>query len=318
MDLRQLNLKNKLIESNIVAISIIFASMWMTLISPIIIGLCISKLFSTDNKFTFLEGGFAVIAVVAHLILALILYRGGSRHINSIEIDNISDENEHLKKDVIPKAKELYLAATTQQSVIYLITLELESIISEINRKPKDYPLVKKWEDSQEGLEAMLGHLAHHRTPLFGFTGDSMYNMALYLYDKDDKDLCIIWRMHDDRMTTSNRRWKPGYGHVGLAFVQQEAKICHDIFESTELANSSTSDTSDKEKYRSFLSIPVKDYFGNDDGKKPLGVLVFTSSSAGQFNWERDKFFTLTIAKLLSIYIERNVTEWSGAEHEQS
>lgn len=318
MDLRQLNLKNKLIESNIVAIAIIFASMWMTLISPVIIGLCISKLFSTDNKFTFLEGGFAIIAIIIHVVLALILYRGGSRHINAIEIDNISDENSHLKNEVIPKAKELYLAATTQQSVIYLITLELESRISEINRKPCDYPLAKRWEDSEEGLAAMLSHIAHHRAQLFGFTGSSMYNMALYLYDKVDDDLAIIWRMHDDRMTTSNRRWKPGYGHVGLAFVQQEAKICHDILESTELANSSTSDNSDKEKYRSFLSIPVKDYFGSDDGKKPLGVLVFTSSSAGQFDWERDKFFTLTIAKLLSIYIERNVTEWSGVQNEQS
>lgn len=312
MDLRQLNLKNKKIESNITSISLIFSSTWMTLISPVIIGLCISKLFSPDNNFTKTEIGFTAIAIAIHITLGLILYAATSRHSNSIEIDDLIAENKHLKKDVIPKAQMLYQTTTTQQSVIYLMTLELESRIADINAKPDDYPKSNRWEDWENGLKAILGHLTHHRSALFGYDGNSLYNMALYGYIKGDDELAIIWRKHDDRMSTSGRRWKPGFGHVGLAFVQQEAKICHDIFESTELANSSTNDETDKAKYRSFLSIPIRDSLESEDGKKPLGVLVLTSSSAGQFDWERDKFFTLTIAKLLSIYIERNVTAWVG------
>lgn len=318
MDLRQLNLKNKIAESNIAAISIIFANTWMTLISPIIIGLCISKLFSANNDFTLTESFFAAIAIAIHIILALILYKAGARHINAIEIDQVADENQHLKQDVIPKAKKLFTTTTTQQSVIYLMTLELEYRIAEINAQPTDHPMDIRLENWKSGLNVILGHLAQYRSPLFGYDGDSLYNMALYLYNRKTDDLGIIWRMHDDRMITSNRRWKPGFGHVGLAFVQQEAKICHDIFESTELANSSTSEPEDQAKYRSFLSIPITDYFGSDAGKKPLGVLVFTSSSPGQFDWERDKFFTLTIAKLLSIYVERYVTDWAGGQNEQS
>jgi hypothetical protein len=313
MDLKQLNLKNKTTEANITSVSILFANTWMTLISPVLIGLFISKLFSANNNFTGSETAFAVIAIAIHIVLALILYKSGSRQSNSVEIDNMIHELDTLKQDVIPKAQEIFACSTAQQIVIYLMTLESESRIREINLKDKDYPVAQRWEDWEKGLEAVLSHLLKHRVQLFGYTGESLYNMALYMYDKKDDDLFIIWRRHDDRMSTSNRRWKPGLGHVGLAFVQQEAKICHDIFMSTELANSSTNDESDKAKYRSFLSIPITDSFGNNNGGKPLGVLVFTSSSVGQFDWERDRFFTLTIAKLLSIYIERNVADWTGA-----
>jgi hypothetical protein len=312
MDLKQLNTKNKIAEASIASYSIIFANTWMTLISPILIGLFISKLFSTDNKFSGGETAFAVIAIVIHIVLALILYKSGSRQSNSVEIDNLIEDHQALKEEVIPKAQALYASSMTQQIVIYLMTLELEARIADMNCKDQNYSMTQRWEDWEKGLEAVLWNLVQYRVPLFGYKGDSLYNMALYMYDKKDDDLFIVWRRHDDRLSTSNRRWKPGLGHVGLAFVQQEAKICHDIFQSTELANPSNSDA-DKAKYRSFLSLPITDSFGNTDGKKPLGVLVFTSSSVGQFDWERDKFFTLTIAKLLSIYIERNVADWTGA-----
>ncbi|WP_249584364.1 GAF domain-containing protein [Pseudomonas viridiflava] len=313
MDLQRLNLKNKLAEANITSSAIIFSNTWMTLISPVLIGLFISKLYSADNKYTLAEYGFTLVAITTHIVLAFILYQSGTRHSNSIEIDNLIVENKLLKEDVLPKAEAVFNSAKAQQIVVYLMTLELEARIAEINEKESDCPLRERWEDWENGLDAILRHVVRHRTPLFGFAGDSLYNIALYFYEKNDNELFIAWRMHDDRLVTSNRRWKPGIGHVGLAFVQNEAKICHDIFQSTELADSSTTEASDQHKYRSFLSIPVTDSFGDDAGKQPLGVLVFTSSSASQFDWERDKIFTLTVAKLISIYAERNVTAWTGA-----
>ncbi|MCH5508864.1 GAF domain-containing protein [Pseudomonas syringae] len=318
MELEKLNLKNKTLESNIVSISVIFANTWMTLISPVMIGLFISKLYSAESHFTNTESGFTAIAIIIHVALALILYQSGSRHSNSVEIDKLIQENKHLKNEVIPKAAEVYNSAAAQQIVVYLMTLELESLVAAINEKDNSCPIDERWDDWKKGLGSIMLHLAKHRVPLFGYTGDSLYNIALYLHNKESDELFIMWRMHDDRLSTSDRRWKPGMGHVGLAFIQQEAKICHDIFQSTELANSSTNDPSDQHKYRSFLSIPITDSFGSDSGKRPLGVLVFTSSSAGQFDWERDKIFTLTVVKLLSIYIERNVIAWAGVENEQA
>lgn len=316
MDLRQLNLKNKIAEVSIANSSIIFANTWMTLISPILIGLFISKLFSTNNQFTGSESTFVVIAIVIHIVLAVILFKSGARQSNSVEIDNLIDELQALKQEVIPKAQSIFASSTTQQIVIYLMTLEVDARIADMNSKSPDYPIPQRWKDWEAGLDAVLWHLVQYRTPLFDYQGDSLYNMALYMYDKQDDDLFIVWRKHDDRLQTSSRRWKPGIGHVGLAFVQEEAKICHDILESTELGNSN-SNPSDKAKYRSFLSLPITDSFGNTDGRKPLGVLVFTSSSVGQFDWERDRIFTFTIVKLLSIYIERNVTNWTGARNDQ-
>lgn len=319
MDIRTHNLDNKIIEGRLTSIAIYSANTWMTLLAPLIIGLLASKLF-TDIKLNGTEIALYGIAAIVHLMFAWIMFAAANRRSISIAVDSIVAVNEKYEKEIIPKAEQLYTASATQQSVIYLMTLELEARIEELNSIPENDLLKNRWKNWEKGLQAMLWHIAKHRTPLFGYDGDSLYNIALYLYDKKSDDLFIAWRKHDDRMTTSNRRWKPGFGHVGLTFVQQEAKICRDILESSELANSATSEPTDKQRYRSFLSIPINDSCNTHDGKKPLGVLVFTSSHVAQFDWERDKFFALTAAKLLSIYIERNVAAMEvspgGEKHE--
>jgi hypothetical protein len=306
MEVKHHNLQNKIIEGRLTSFSIYCANTWMTLLAPLIIGLLASKLF-TETSLSKTEITLYTIAGLIHLKFAWTMFTAANRRSISIAVDEIIEKNEEYENEIIPKAERLYEASATQQSVIYLMTLELESRIEELNSQPNNDLLKSRWRNWEKGLQAMLWNIAKHRTQLFGYNGDSMYNMALYLYDSTSDDLFIAWRKHDDRLTTSNRRWKPGIGHVGLAFVQQEAKICHDILQSSELANSKTEEPADRFKYRSFLSIPINDSCNAHNGKKPLGVLVFTSSHVGQFDWERDKFFALTAAKLLSIYIERNV-----------
>ncbi|WP_095047624.1 GAF domain-containing protein [Pseudomonas sp. Irchel s3h9] len=305
MDIRTNNIYNKAIEVRIASFSLYCANTWMTLAAPLIIGLLASKIFGTtpiDNTEWVLYG----VAALIHLKFAWSMFEAANKKSLSIAVDEILEKNEKYKNEIIPKAEQLFEKSAAQQSVIYLMTLELEARIEELNTVPENGLLRNRWKNWEKGLQAMLWHIAKHRTQLFGYKADSLYNMALYLYDAKSDELFIAWRKHDDRLATSNRRWKPGVGHVGLAFAQREAKICHDILTSSELATSASNEPIDKTKYRSFMSIPVSDTC-NTNGKKPLGVLVFTSSHTNQFDWELDKFFALTTAKLLSIYIERNI-----------
>jgi len=306
MDVKYHNRKNKIIEGRLTAFTIYFANAWTTLFAPLIIGLLASKLF-TESPLSKTEITLYSIAGLIHLMFAWTMFTSANRRSLSIAVDEIVSKNEDYKDIIIPKAELLYEASATQQSVIYLMTLELNSRIETLNSQQDNELLKNRAQSWEAGLQSMLFHLVKHRTQLFGFSGASLYNMALYLYDANSDDLFIAWRKHDDRLSTSSRRWKPGFGHVGLTFVQQEAKICHDIFESSELANSASNEPNDRLKYRSFLSIPITNLCSSQNGKKPLGVLVFTSSHVGQFSWGRDKFFALTAARLLSIYIERNV-----------
>ncbi|MBC2381291.1 GAF domain-containing protein [Pseudomonas sp. WS 5106] len=311
MDLIDVNLENRKIESTIISFTIYSANAWMTLIAPLIIGLLASKLYAKGD-FTTGEIALYIIFGLIHLAFAAAMFYAATKKSVSIAVDEIVEENKNLKRVRIPKATRMYDTSIAQQSVIYLMTLELESLIDEMNSRPANRPMNKRLKDWTEGTERILSHLVKRRTQLFGYSNDSLYNFALYMYDASSEDLYINWRSHDDRLTPSGRRWKPGHGHVGLAFIQDQAKICADITKSSELADNN-SRHNDNHNYRSFISIPIKDSCKATGGKKPLGVLVFTSSAPNQFSWQRDKFFTLTIAKLLSIHIERNIIECTGA-----
>lgn len=305
MELKQANQANRNIEDSIVSASIFCANTWMTLIAPLTIGLFVSKLFANQN-FTPTEITLYSISIIIHIIFAIIIFYAGNRRSTTLAVEDAIAETKKYKSEIIPKAKAVYEVSKTQQSVTYLMTLELESLIDEVRSRPADYPLAQGVKDWESGLNRILWHLVDHRTQLFGYKGDSLYNFALYIYDKPSDDLFIKWRSHDNRLSTSNRRWKPGFGHVGLAYIQSEAKICQDIAISSELSDSATIEA-DKKNYRSFISVPVKDSYNVLGGSKPLGVLVFTSNHVGQFSWERDKVFTLTVAKILSMYIERHM-----------
>ncbi|WP_122605800.1 GAF domain-containing protein [Pseudomonas viridiflava] len=306
MDLFALNQKNKKIESSVFSIGIFSANTWMTLAAPLIIGIFASKLFAKDD-FSGAEATFFAITLLIHIVFAIIIFVAGNRRSTTLSVDEAINENTKYKTEVIPRAKNIFEVSKTQQSVTYLMTVELESIIDEVKCRPEDYSFSEGLKEWDAGLNRILWHLVEHRTQLFGYKPDAFYNFALYLYDKSSDELFIKWRDHDNRLVVSNRRWKPGFGHVGLAFIQAEAKICQDITISSELSDGAI-DGSDKKKYRSFISVPIKDSYKVIDGQKPLGVLVFTSNHVGQFSWERDKIFTLTVAKILSMYIERHIT----------
>ncbi len=297
------NQNNRRIETDVFHAGVIAANTWITLVAPILIGFFITKLF-TDQAFSESENVIFVISIVLHLFFTYLIYKASTRRSLSIEVDSLVEELEHYKDNVIPRAAQVYETSRMQQTVTYLMTLDLENMIDEINENADSSQpeKLRRWE---EGLSRILSRLVKYRHELFSYSGDDLYNICFYLYDMPNDNLIIKWRSCDDRLQTSNRSWKPGYGHVGLTFILNEIKICHDIYESTELSNSA-SNPKDKSKYRSFLSVPIKDSSKEITGGKPLGVLVFTSNACGQFSLDRDKVFTLTVAKILSIYVEKS------------
>lgn len=85
--------------------------------------------------------------------------------------------------------------------------------ISKLNDEPK--PL-------EDAIEAVLYPWIIYRSEVFLYSSDSMYNFAVYLADNDDyrvATLNLVFRDCDDRMSTSNRSWTAGDGHVGFAFL---------------------------------------------------------------------------------------------------
>lgn len=301
--LKSENKNNRQIETHVFHAGVIAANTWVTLAAPILIGFFITLLFS-ENTFTTSEKITFTVSVILHIFFTYIIYKASTRRSLSLEVDGLLEKLEHYEQNTIPKAAQIYETSRVQQTVTYLMTLDLENMIDEINEQTSTSSQPEKLRRWEDGLNRILGRLVKYRHELFSYRGSDLYNICLYIYDIPNDNLIIKWRSCDDRLQASNRSWKPGSGHVGLTFILNEIKICHDIYESTELSSSASSPV-DKAKYRSFLSVPIKDSSKLITSGKPLGVLVFTSSACGQFSLDRDKLFALTVAKILSIYVEK-------------
>ncbi|MNN31355.1 hypothetical protein D3C81_1450420 [compost metagenome] len=236
-----------------------------------------------------------------------ILFTSATRHSLSLDIEEVIDSHTKLKDEDLPEAINIAFLRKLQLMTAYLATLELEQCIDEMNQQS---PLHSRNVATlmHKHFDRILKPLVDNRESLFGYQNGSLYNMAIYLHIQKDNLLKIAWRNCDSRIQRSERTWEPGFGHVGLTYIHNEMKICPDIQASSELGNSST--PSDSKQYRSFLSVPINDCSSQieEDSaprKKPHGVLVLTSAHSGQFSLERDQVLLLTIAKLLSIYIDK-------------
>ncbi len=299
--------QNRAIESKIIKSSVIAASTWTTLIAPIIIGAAITRAIPTNN-ITIIEGICYVTFTLIHRLCTIIICRSSSMHSLSREAEEIIEENNRLTKTLLPEAVQYSKTQQLQTITCYLATLELEQAIEELN-KSKNLTIKAFIETAEGHFARILKPLTDSREQLFGYREGSLYNIALYIYSPETKLLHIRWRDCDKRLGQTNRSWQPGFGHVGLSFLHNEIKICPDISKSTELTNSYTE--TDTKQYRSFLSVPISECQRTTDNEtdgssqKPFGVIVLTSATPEQFSLQRDKILMLTIAKLLSIYIDK-------------
>lgn len=305
-DIRDKAIKNRKTENKIIKSSVIAASTWTTLIAPIIIGAALTRAIPTNN-ITLVEGIFYSTFSIIHILATIIIFRSSSMHSLSKDAEEIIDENIRLNDILLPEAIQYSQLQQLQTITCYLATLELEQAIEELN-KSKNLSLAAFVETAEGHFARILKPLSDNRENLFMYKEGSLYNIALYIYDPETNLLNIRWRDCDKRLRQTNRSWQPGFGHVGLSFLHNEIKMCPDISKSTELTSSYTE--SDTRQYRSFLSVPISECQRPDHGtdgasQKPFGVIVLTSVAPEQFSLQRDKVLMLTIAKLLSIYIDK-------------
>lgn len=144
---------------------------------------------------------------------------------------------------------------------------------------------------AEEFFEKFLSTMRENPGQMFGFSADDIWNFVVYLHDPIQDELRPVWRCTDarhpsrqgvgDAEVPKGRSWKPGIGHVGLAFRRNEALITEDAAQASVrqlfVAPGDLHRPYDETHYRSFASIP----FGGD---QPVGVLVGTSSRMGAFD----------------------------------
>jgi hypothetical protein len=138
-------------------------------------------------------------------------------------------------------------------------------------------------EDAQRRrFGAMLDVLVANKAILFGMDSDR-WNFAIYLYDSVAGTLdCIacrrpIWAEEE----APHRSWKPGEGHVGIAFQMRREIVAADTSEPEARALFDALSPLRREdyldRYRSIASIPIRLV-----GKEPIGILVATSDVRGR------------------------------------
>ena len=77
--------------------------------------------------------------------------------------------------------------------------------------------------DLEKLFERVLFPWVVDRSALFGFESDALHNFAVYLRSETDESLLEVrYRVHDDRISPTNRIWRSGDGHVGTCFLRKE------------------------------------------------------------------------------------------------
>ncbi|QBG35593.1 GAF domain-containing protein [Litorilituus sediminis] len=306
---------NNKYSDKIVGRTLLFSNIWATLLAPILIGIGISHIYNLPENVlpNALFWILLTVFLLIHLATAYLVHQNNSKYSlysqaveleesHSNELTNTRDE---LAKYIHAFKKVAHLHSN-QMSTLYLTACITDEGVGEINQVEDGTLTIKEFMDkAKEPIRAIIRTLCLEREALFGYRSQSLYNIALYMYNHEEDHLFMIERDCDSRLPQRNRDWKPGHGHVGLAFLHKQTKISGDITKSDELATNNTTE-SDKNNYKSFISLPILSC--EDDGDvnneiKPLGVLVLTSADESQFEQDRDLQFLTTISKFLAIYL---------------
>ena len=162
-----------------------------------------------------------------------------------------------------------------------------------------------------EHIESLLAPLISRLSETLGFASGDMHNFVVYVPDGSQGDLKIFYRNCDDRIQRTNRVWKKGHGHVGLAFTQAKTIISSDLAAIKELLDEGL--PTDAKFYASYISTPILD----KRAEEPIGVLVMTSSRSGHFTQEH-KMLAESYAVILSTYFSATGKMGANDEQEQS
>ena len=145
-------------------------------------------------------------------------------------------------------------------------------------------------DDQKRRFAAMLDVVVADKAILFGMNSDR-WNFAIYLYDSGMGCLTCIACRRPIRAEEEapHRSWKPGEGHIGIAFQMRREIVAGDTSEPEARALFDAPEANrhedDRERYRSIASLPIR-----LAGDEPLGILVATSDVPDRFHLrERDE-----------------------------
>ena len=137
-------------------------------------------------------------------------------------------------------------------------------------------------DDQKRRLAAMLDVAVSDSAVLFGMDSDR-WNFAIYLPNAaGDLECAACRRPIRAEEEAAHRSWRPGEGHVGIAFQTQREIVAGDTSEPEAQALFDAPDglrrSDDRVRYRSIASIPIR-----LTGEQPVGILVATSDVPQRF-----------------------------------
>ncbi|MEZ8278339.1 hypothetical protein AB4291_16465 [Vibrio cyclitrophicus] len=311
--------QNDHINANLADKIIILSNMWMTLIAPIVVGVFVSHWFAlkSDETLSLLTIICIGVFILLHMALAWFQHKSNKKHLTHSEVSEHYDKYNELASQY-NKLRSVHQSLTdlsiSQITTLYLISAELDKAVGDLNKelgkelaKDPNNPPIPLYDSIgalfDQHLNNLLWPLVVNREDLFSYKEKSLYNIALYVYSESSGKLEVKKRFHDERISTQNRDWRPGMGHVGMTFLHKEIKCCPNIRSSTELTVKTEKDS---KYYCSFFSVPILACEDNEQTDvEPHGVLVLTSASEKQFNPRRDQIFLQAISKLLAVYLDK-------------
>jgi len=305
--------KNNKISDDIINKVLFFSNIWTTFFAPVLIGIGISYLYTLgkEEKISWVFWVLLLVFGIVHVTVAFFQQLNSRKYSLVSEVLELESEikktRDNLAKHLLA-LKDVSNLHANQTTTIYCLANIVDSAVGELHEMElsETASSVEKFDEViKSRYEQMIRLLSLEREALFGYTSESLYNIALYHYDKSDEKLKVLVRDCDNRLQKRNREWSHGHGHVGLAFLHKRIKICPDITKSNELMNYSDAPSGDT-KYKSFFSIPIlrcKDNGEVGNGELPFGVLVFTSATSEQFKDIRDLQFLNVVVKFFAIYL---------------
>jgi hypothetical protein len=147
-----------------------------------------------------------------------------------------------------------------------------------LRRSPPDEPALM-----QEMLDVALGEL---QSAMGVLTGD-IWTISIYRADPGLKP--VLRRVATRRSNRAeeiqpSRDWGPGQGHIGMTYVHATEVVLEDVADAGIRhllhAPADKEKASDASRYRSIAAVPVV----TDGADEPWGVVIATSSRAGQFS----------------------------------
>jgi hypothetical protein len=250
------------------------------------------------------------IIVPLHLIFSIITIILNADRKKILSLVNLPDFEKtifDLEGKNIEKLKEIEIWKQLFSDNIEMLLANYGSItmLNNIIHNPK---IAKKM---SEALNLLMLPYTSRRVELFKYGARSIYNFAIYLYDKKSKLLKLEWRCHHEKIVPENRPWKPNQGFAGNAFSLQETQFsgnADDYIKKT--GRGGFQKPSDTLYYQSFISSPILNLSGivikqgasPKSKRPPYGVITITSSTEEQFS-EEHKSMVETIAGILSIFL---------------